>query len=68
MMRDNRYLSLVIVNELITIMGLNVVRSPLSSIAVLLGMELLQIKETAFGNREQLNLSIRWVNNEYEMH
>jgi len=69
-MRDKRYLSPVIINELITIMGLNVLRSLLSNIKECspAWYGIIADEATDVGNREQLNLSIRWVNNQYEIH
>jgi len=65
-MRDKRYLSPVIINELINIMGLNVLHPLLSNIKEC-SPAIIADEATDVGNREQLNLSIRWVNNQYEI-
>ena len=69
-MKDNRYLSPVIVNELITTMGLSVLRLLSSSInkeCFPAWYAIIADEATDVANREQLILSIRWVSSEYEV-
>ena len=65
----NKYLSHVIVNEQITMMGLSVLRSLLASIKKCSPSwySIIGDEATDVVNREQLNLSIRWVNDDYEV-
>ena len=62
-------MSLVIVNELITSMGLSMLRSLLTNIkkCVPAWYAIIADEATDVAKREQLNLSIRWVNNDYEV-
>ncbi len=66
---ENKYLSHENVNQQISIMGQSVLHSLLTNINksspawyAIIGDE-----ATDVANREQLNLSIRWVNDEYEV-
>lgn len=65
--RDKRYLSPLIINELITSMGLSVLRSLLSKVKECkpAWYAIIVDEATDVANKEQLNLSIRWVDNEY---
>ena len=66
--KEKKYLSPVIVNELITSMGLSVLRSLLTNIkkCVPAWYAIIADEATDVAKREQLNLSIRWVNHDYE--
>ncbi len=68
-MKENRYLSPVIVNELISIMGQSVLRILLDNIKEYspAWFSIIGDEATDVANREQFNLSIRWVNAEYEI-
>ncbi len=68
-MKENRYLSPVIVNELISIMGQSVLRILLDNIKEYspAWFSIIGDEVTVVANREQFNLSIRWVNVEYEI-
>ena len=65
--RDKRYLSPLIINELITSMGLFVLRSLLSKVKDCkpAWYAIIVDEATDVSNKEQLNLSIRWVDYEY---
>ena len=67
--KEKKYLSPVIVNELITSMGLSVLRSLLMNIkkCVPAWYAIIADENTDVAKREQLNMSIRWVNNDYEV-
>lgn len=67
--KQNKYLSPVIVNELISIMGLSVLRSLLARIKECspAWYAIIADEATDVANREQLNLSIRWVSSDYEI-
>lgn len=68
-LQQNKYMSHDIVNEQISIMGLSVLRSLLSSIKECspLWYAIIGDEATDVVNREQLNVSIRWVNNDHEV-
>lgn len=68
-LKENKYLSPVIVNELITTMGLSVLRSLLKDIQTCspAWYAIIADEATDAANREQLNVSIRWVNSDYEV-
>ena len=67
--RENQYMSPEIVNEQITIMGLSVLRTLLSNIKKVTPSwyGIIADEATDVANREQFNLSLRWVNDEYEV-
>ena len=67
--RENKYMSPEIVNEQITMMGLSVLRTLLSNIKKVTPSwyGIIADKATDVANREQFNLSLRWVNDEYEI-
>ena len=66
-LENKKYMSADIVNELITIMGQSVLRTLLGSIrqASPAWFSVLADEATDVVNREQFNVSIRWVNDEY---
>ena len=66
-LRDKKYLSPLIVNELISCMGLSVLRSLLRGIKECYPpwYSIIADEATNVSNREQLNVSIRWVDNDY---
>ena len=68
-LQQNKYMSHDIVNEQISIIGLSVLCSLLSSIKECspLLYAIIGDEATNVVNREQLNVSIRWVNNDYEV-
>ena len=67
--RENKYMSPEIVNEQITTMGLSVLQTLLSSIKKVTPSwyAIIADEATHVANREQFNLSLRWVNDEYEV-
>lgn len=68
-LEERKYFSPLIVNEQITIMGLSTLRALLNSIKKCspTWYAIIVDEATDVANREQLNLSIRWVNNDYEI-
>ena len=68
-LREKKYLSPIIINEQITIFGLDVLRSLLAKIKTASPAWYAIIADEAsdVNNREQLNLSIRWVIDGYEV-
>ena len=69
-LNDRRYFSPIIVNELITTMGLNVAQSLLSMIKETSPSwyGIIADEATDMAHKEQLNVSIRWVSNDYDIH
>ena len=67
--KENKYMSPEIVNEQITMMGLSVLRTLLSNIKMVTPSwySIIADEATDVANREQLNLSLRWVNVKYEI-
>ena len=68
---ENRYTSHQFVNELIDIMGLTVLRSLLKRMKECSDpawFSIIADEATDINQAEQLNLSIRWVDDEYEAH
>ncbi len=69
--RENRYTSHQAVNELIEMLGLSVLRNLLSKMTEVSGpawFAIIADEATDVIHTEQLNLSIRWVNDNYEVH
>ena len=67
-LRDRKYLSPVIVNEQILLMGLTVARTLLSAIRQSSPwFGIIADEATDVACREQLNLSIRWVSSNYDI-
>ena len=66
-LKENRYLSHDSVNEQITLMGQSILRTLLKNIkgSIPAWFAVIADEATDVANREQFNLSIRWVNNEY---
>ena len=70
-LRENRYTSHRSVNELITILGQSLLRSLLDKMKEPTGSAWFSIiadEATDVVSSEQLNLTIRWVSNSYEVH
>ena len=70
-LRENRYTSHQAVNELIEILGKNVLRNLLKKITDVSGpawFSVIADEATDIVHAEQLNLSIRWVSDNYEAH
>ena len=68
---ENRYTSHQFVNEVIDIMGLSVLRSVLKRMKECSGpawFSIIADEATDINQAEQLNLSIRWVDDEYQAH
>ena len=65
---ENRYTSHQFVNELIDIMGLTVLRSRMKECSGPAWFSIIADEATDINQAEQLNLSIRWVDDEYEAH
>ena len=69
--RENKYMSpeVVVVNEQITMMGQSALRTLLSNIKKVTPTwyAIIADEATDVANREQFNLSLRWVNDEYEI-
>ena len=69
--RQNRYTSHQAVNELIEILGQNVLRNLLKVMKDVAGpawFSIIADEATDVVNTEQLNLSFRWVSDDYEVH
>ena len=69
--RENRYTSHQAVNELIEMVGLSVLRNLLSKMTEVSGpvwFAIIVDEATDVTHTEQLNLSICWVNDNYEVH
>ena len=66
-LKDNKYMSHDIVNEQITIMGHAILRTLLKNIKTSKWFSVIVDEATDVVNREQMNLSIRWVNDEYDI-
>ena len=66
---EKKYMSPEIINELISMMGQSVLRKLLCNIkkAIPHWFGIIADEATDVSNREQLNLSIRWVDNDYEV-
>ena len=66
---EKKYMSPEVVNELISMMGQSVLRKLLCNIKGVTPhwFGIIADEATDVSNREQLNLSIRWVNNDYEV-
>lgn len=66
-MESKKYMSPVIINELITMMGQSVLRKILSNMKKCdpCWYGIIADEATDVVNREQLNLSVRWVDNDY---
>ena len=64
-----QHMSPEVVNELISMMGQSVLRKPLCNIKRVTPhwFGIIADEATDVSNREQLNLSIRWVNDNYEV-
>ena len=62
------YISPVIVNELIMIMGQAVVRQILPSIKSTLWFSLIADEASDISHNEYLNISVRWVNSDFDVH
>lgn len=70
-LRENRYTSHQAVNELINSLGLTLLRTLLQKAASVTGpmwYSIIADEATDVINTEQLNLSIRWVGDNYEIH
>ncbi len=70
-LRENRYISHQFVNEMIDIMGLTVLRTLLKQMKACKGPAWFSIvadEATDINQGEQMNLSIRWVDDEYQAH
>ena len=68
-LKENKYVSPAIANEQITAMGISVLHSVLTKIKHCSPSwyAIIADEATDIANREQLNLSIRWVNDDYEV-
>ena len=69
--RENRYISHQSVNEQIEILGLSVLRNLLRNMKEVTGpawFSVIADEARDVTNTEQLNLSIRWVSDDYEIH
>ena len=70
-LKENRYSCHQFVNELIEILGITVLRNILQKMKNVTGpawFSIIADEATDVCNTEQLNLSIRWVSNDYEVH
>ena len=70
-LRENRYTSHQVINELIEMLGLSLLWKLLRDIKEGTGpawFSIIEDEATDVANNEQMNLSIRWVNNDYEVH
>ena len=69
--RENRYTSHQSVNELIEILGLSLLRNLLRKMKEVTGpawFSIIADEATDCANTEQMNLSIRWVSDNYKVH
>ena len=68
-LREKKYISPAIVNEQISILGLAILRTLFDSIKLPSPpwYALIADEATVVANHEQLNLSIRWVSNDFEI-
>ena len=70
-LKENRYSCHQFVNELLEILGLTVLRNLLQKMKEVTGpawFSIIADEATDVCNTEQLNLSIRWVSDSYEVH
>ena len=70
-LRENRYVSHQAVNEMIKILALTLLRTLLNKIKSVTGPKWFSViadEATDVCNTEQLNLSIRWISDDYEVH
>ena len=70
-LQENRYSCHQFVNELLEILGLTVLRNLLQKMKEVTGpawFSIIADEATDVCNSEQLNLSIRWVSDDYEVH
>lgn len=63
-----KYISPEIINEIITIMGQSILREILSEIRRSLWYSVITDEATDISNNEQISISIRYVDTEYEIH
>ena len=66
-LKNQQYLSPEIINELITLMGNDLLRQLLSSIHAATWYAILADETADVANQEQLSVSIRWVGDAYEI-
>ena len=70
-LKENRYVSHQAVNEMIEILALTLLRTLLNKIKSVTGLKWFSViadEATDVCNTEQLNLSIRWISDDYEVH
>ena len=65
--KDRRYMSPVIINELITLMGNSVLRSVLADVKESTWYSIIADEVTDINCKEQFNISVRYVNDNYEV-
>ena len=65
---ERKYFSPDILNEQIALMGLRVLRDVLNEIRSANWFSLIVDEATDISNKEQLNICIRWVDNNFEIH
>ena len=65
--RDRHYLSNDIINEMIVLMGMEILRGILSEIREV-GIFSLADESTDTSHKEQLCVTIRWVDSEFQIH
>ena len=67
-LKKKEYISPEIINELITIMGQAVLRQILANIKSTPWLSLIADEASDISHHENINISIRWVYREYEIH
>ena len=66
-LRKKQYISPVITNEIINIMGVTILEKILTDIKTTKWYAIIVDEATDISHTEQMSLSVRWVNNKYEI-